>query len=303
MSSATWPRCALACVAAVLQLAFGEPAASDEPTWIRILPSAEVTLRDPRRLSVSVEGLLYVADTGHHRILALDSAGNVVAETGGMGTAHGQFRWPTDVVADRGNVVWVLDWGNRRIEKFTRLLVYQGTLEIPDRNGETAAQPEALAVSLQGDLFVFDRDGGRMIRYDPLFRPQAELGGGSGSQFISNVHAMTFVPRYGLCWWERGSEEIRRTDPLLNPISSLRLDGPADELSLATADTCLLYGSLSGLFRSCDLYHPAETLFEPFEGDSSVFTSVTSLSVGPDRRIYILDARQGSVYRLSAARE
>ena len=303
MPSATWPRRALACLAAALQLAFSRPAASDEPTWIRVLPSDAVTLRDPRSLSVSAEGFLYVADTGHHRIIAVDSVGRPVAETGGMGTAHGQFRWPTEVVADRGNAVWVLDWGNRRIEKFTRLLVYQGTLEIRDRDDESARQPDALAVSPLGDLFVFDRDGGRMIRYDPLFRPQAELGGGSGSQFVSNVTAMTFVPRYGLCWWERGSAEIRRTDPLLNPISSLRLESPGDELSLTAADTCLLYGSLAGLFRSCDRHQSGDMLIGSLDSDSSVFSSVTGLSVGPDRQLYILDARQSSVFRTRAARE
>lgn len=302
MSSAIWARRALACIAAALQLAFVRPAASDEPKWIRVLPSADVTLRDPRSLSVSAEGFLYVADTGHHRIIAVDTAGQLVAETGGMGSAHGQFRWPTAVVADRGNAVWVLDWGNRRIEKFTRLLVYQGTLEIRDRDDEDARQPEALTVSPQGDLFVYDRDGGRIIRYDPLFRAQAELGGGSGSQFVSNVTAMSFVPRYGLCWWERGSAEIRRTDPLLNPIPSLRLESPVEKLSLAAIDTCLLYGSLGGVFVACDRYHSGDKLFKLLDADSAAFASLSALSVGPDRQVYLLDTRQSAVFRISTAR-
>lgn len=243
-----------------------------------------------------------MADTGHHRVIAVDSAGQVVAETGGMGSAHGQFRWPTIVAADRGNAVWVLDWGNRRIEKFTRLLVYQGTLEIRDPDDEEARQPDALAASPQGDLFVYDRDGGRIIRYDPLFRAQAELGGGSGSQFVSNVTAMVFVPRYGLCWWERGAAEIRRTDPLLNPIPSLRFGNPVEELSLAAADTCLLYGSLAGVFLACDRYRLGDMLFESLDADSNVFATISALSVGPDRRVYLLDARQSAVFRLSAAR-
>ncbi|MBU0508243.1 NHL repeat-containing protein [bacterium] len=276
---------------------------SAQPRWERVLPTADVTLRDPRSLSVSVEGLLYIADTGHQRVIAVDSAGRLVAETGGIGAAHGQFRWPTVVIADRGNAVWVLDRGNRRIEKFTRSLEYQGTVTIPSSGDEGRGQPDAVGASPQGDLYVFDRDGGRIIHFDPLFRTQAELGSGTGSQFVSNVTSMAFVAKVGLFWWERGSSEIRRTDLLLNPLPPLRLPNLPRELVLASADTCLIYGSLGGVMSRCGHSTVPDTLLSGNYLRECGLKSVQSISLAPDQWLYLLDNRQGAVFRAHVTRE
>lgn len=270
--------------------------------WTRIVPSADVELRDPRSISVSREGLIYIADTGHNRVIAVDTTGHLIAETGGFGSGHGQFQWPRIVVADQGNAVWVMDYGNRRIEKFTRLLEYQGTLEITVSGDETKRQPEALATSPQGDVFVFDRDGSRIIRYDPLFRPQAELGSGSGSQFVSNIAAMTFLLGKGLFWWTRNSKEIGRTDPLLNPLPPLRLEKSPIDLILADADTCLLYGTIHGIVRWCDLAR-CDTLISADEMTNVPIRQLKSLAIATNGDLYLLDGREKAIYRMRTGRE
>jgi DNA-binding beta-propeller fold protein YncE len=265
--------------------------------WTRIVPSPTVELRDPRSMSVAADGLIYVADTGHQRVVAFDSSGTLVVETGGFGDAHGQFRWPRAVVADRGNAVWVLDYGNRRIEKFTRLLVYQGTLEIRIAGSDRANQPEALALSPQGDLFVYDRDRGKLLRYDPLFTLQAESGSGSGLQFISNVAGMAFVPRRGLFWWERGDGAVRHADPLLNAAAPLPLRISEGDVNLSSADTCLIIASMQTVLRVCAQDSPPDTLLT--SGDLSglgEFRTTAACLAG--EVLYLLDKSAGAVYRV-----
>jgi hypothetical protein len=282
-------------------LAASLPALSDV-RWTRLVPSTTVELRDPQGLSVAADGVLYVADTGHHRMVALDSGGTLVAETGGFGEAHGQFRWPRAVVADRGNAVWVLDYGNRRIEKFTRLLVYQGTLEIRVPGSDRANQPEALALSPQGDLFVYDRDDSRLLRYDPLFTLQAESGSGSGLQFISNVAAMVFVPRRGLYWWERGGKVVCHADPLLNAAAPLTMPPFAGDLNLSCADTCLIVSSMPAILQLCAADSPPDTLLtnEDLKAVNGVRVSAACLA---GQRLYLLDRTSGALYRIDLASE
>jgi hypothetical protein len=268
-----------------------------EMRWTRIVPSPTVELRDPRSMSAAADGLIYVADTGHQRVVAFDNSGTLVLETGGFGDAHGQFRWPRTVVADRGNAVWVLDYGNRRIEKFTRLLVYQGTLEIREAGSDRANQPEALALSPQGDLFVYERDRGKLLRYDPLFTLQAESGSGSGLQFISNVASMEFVSRRGLFWWERGGGVVRHTDALLNPAATLALRISEDEVNLSAADTCLLITTARSVLRVCAPDLPPDTLLR--SGDFSALGEfrATAACISGDI-LYLLDKSAGAVYRV-----
>jgi hypothetical protein len=269
----------------------------------KIIPSQTVQLRDPHSVSISAEGLIYIADTGHHRVVAVDTMGKLIAETGGFGDAHGQFRWPRDVVANRGNAVWVLDYGNRRIERFTRSLEYQGTLTliVPDDN--TPHQPEVFTISPQSDLYVFDRDDGRLVRYDPLFRVQAEMGGGSGSQFVSAVAAMTFVSAQGLFWWERGGREVGHSDALLNPAHPYPLNFAPDDLHLASSDSCLWYGCSRGIFRQCSFTAPADTIIAPADLSRLGITHLAGLAVAPDHHLYVLDGGAAALFRVNLLRE
>ncbi|HEY3296033.1 MAG TPA: NHL repeat-containing protein [bacterium] len=271
--------------------------------WTKILPSATVQLRDPRCVSVSPEGLIYIADTGHHRVVAVDTTGRLVAETGGLGNAHGQFRWARAIIADRGNAVWVLDYGNRRIERFTRSLEYQGTFTITLPNDDTPHQPEAMAMSPQSDLYIYDRDAGRLVRYDPLFSAQAEIGSGGGSQFVTNVASIACVSAHGLFWWERGSNEIRHADGLLNPAAPLRLGAAPEDLRLAPADSCLLYATPAGIFRQCLQAAPSDTLFSLAELSAAGVTHIAGLAMVPDHVLYVLDGGTAAVYRVNLLRE
>jgi sugar lactone lactonase YvrE len=269
-----------------------------EMNWKKIVPSDTVQLRDPRAISLSREGLLYIADTGHHRVIAVDSTGKLVAETGGFGNAHGQFQWPQDIRADFGNMVWVVDYGNRRIETFSRSLVYQGTLEIKVTGDETRHQPEVIALSPQGDLYAFDRDGGRLLCYDPLYNLRAEFGGRSGGSFLTDVARMAFIPSRGLVWWVRGESVLHRSDLLLNPVDSYSLPVADANLALAVADTGIIVGSMSGVWRVHLNRTSPDSLLSAAQLDDIGLRQLDAMA-WVKGVLFLLDGKAGTLFRIT----
>jgi DNA-binding beta-propeller fold protein YncE len=74
----------------------------------------------PSGLATNAAGrVVYVADSGNHRIQVFDAAGNFLRTFGGEGSGDGQFIAPFGVATDAaGRVVYVVDTFNHRIQKF-----------------------------------------------------------------------------------------------------------------------------------------------------------------------------------------
>jgi sugar lactone lactonase YvrE len=77
----------------------------------------------PRQLAVAPNGNIYVADTGNERIQVYSSQGvhlfNIGGGSHGPETALGRFDEPSGVAIDRHGVVYVADYWDKRIQRFT----------------------------------------------------------------------------------------------------------------------------------------------------------------------------------------
>jgi len=62
--------------------------------------------------------VLYVVDTGAHRVYGFDPAGRTVFDVGGRGAGPGQFNYPVGVTTDDQGRVWVTDTMNFRVQLF-----------------------------------------------------------------------------------------------------------------------------------------------------------------------------------------
>jgi DNA-binding beta-propeller fold protein YncE len=83
-----------------------------------IAGSAEGALSSARNMAIGPDGLIYVADSGNHRIQVFDSDGTFIRQWGSTGTGSGQFNEPWGLAVDEENV-FVADTWNHRIQKFT----------------------------------------------------------------------------------------------------------------------------------------------------------------------------------------
>jgi sugar lactone lactonase YvrE len=91
-------------------------------------PAASAQLKEPAGLALGLDGSLYIADRGDHRIRQVSPTGTITAFAGtgiagyagdgGPATAA-QLSSPTGVAIDPGNNVYISDSGNHRIRRIT----------------------------------------------------------------------------------------------------------------------------------------------------------------------------------------
>ena len=178
----------------------------------------------PAGMAVDTAGILFVADSYHHRLQRITPSGGV-AVVGGRGGGRGQFLSPQGIATDEDDSFYVVEQGNHRVQKFTRegvLALVFGKLGRGDGelNGPTAlavapgtgdifvadtgnsriqrfnyegrflnvlganglygpglSRPQALAVTPSGSLYAADTFAQRLVRFDPMGRPDLEIGG------------------------------------------------------------------------------------------------------------------------------
>lgn len=75
-------------------------------------------LLSPHGLTVH-EGALYVADTGHQRIVKMSLGGELLAAVGCAGSQAGELRDPVAVAVDSEDHLYVVERGNHRVQKLS----------------------------------------------------------------------------------------------------------------------------------------------------------------------------------------
>lgn len=159
--------------------------------------SAKGEFSDPRGIATDSEGNVYVADRGNSRIQKFTSNGAFITEWGSKGTGNGQFDTfeAGDVAGGAGAIaidpadnVYVVDWGSRRIQKFTS----DGRFLRKWRPAESFGA--SIAADAAGSLYVGGSAGPIQV-----FTAEGRLlrswgGSGSGNGRFSAIGAIAVGP-------------------------------------------------------------------------------------------------------------
>jgi sugar lactone lactonase YvrE len=168
------------------QTGFGVSTVPASPTW--------ANLQIPRGVTGDAAGNIFVADTGHHRVLRYS---NAAAKANG-GTANGVLGQtigttavgalggagldgPTGLALDNTGNLWVSEAGNRRVVRFPSAAslpngfssdVLVGQPDYWHNNVVTdnyhVTTPAGIAVDPAGRLFVADTEADRVLRFSPV---------------------------------------------------------------------------------------------------------------------------------------
>ena len=191
--------------------------------------SADVVLGEdlgmvgPRGIAIDDEGLIYVADTDHNRVVVMDQQGNLVRTIGADpgGTADpGALRqpWGLDIGPD-GNL-YVADTWNHRVQvfmltgEFIRAWGHEG---VPSQDVSTDAfwGPRELKVGLDGNVYVSDTGNKRIRVYtaDGTFVRDIGSAGAALGQLDEPV-GLAFNPISGNLYvaeaWNKRIQEFER---------------------------------------------------------------------------------------------
>lgn len=127
----------------------------------------------PHDVAVDKTGRVYVADFNNNRIQVFNSSGTFLRKWGVFGsgdsrfTASPQFANPIGVEADMCGDIFVTDFNNRRIQKFTNNGTFITTWGWLGSGNGQFNNPVGIAVDAKGRVFVADRDNNRIQRFSP----------------------------------------------------------------------------------------------------------------------------------------
>lgn len=162
-----------------------------------------LSLLSPRAVAVGADGRQVIADSGNHRIVVLDAAGNFLLEFGGrcdlsageaggcvdrdgagpMELGDGQFNEPWGVAVDGQGQIFVSDTWNGRIQVFGpdgSFVRKWGYLNTSQEMGDPMAMfgPRGLAVDGNGNLWVADTGKKRITLFSAMGEFMQQVGGG-----------------------------------------------------------------------------------------------------------------------------
>ena len=121
----------------------------------------------PTSVYVTPRGEIYVTERGAHRLLKFNLAGERIDAMGNQGLGDFQFDRPMDVDATNGLKIYVADYNNRRIQVYDNRFQYLSTIQQTNRaqfSGDI--QPSVITTNPQNDLFIYDEDRHRILKYN-----------------------------------------------------------------------------------------------------------------------------------------
>ncbi len=170
----------------------------------------------PDGVAVTPAGVVYVADSGNHRVQVFDQSlvySDTLGVTGIPGSDHAHFDTPVDVVLDSAGNLYVADLGNARVEVFDPSLDYVRTIEPLQGNIDLQ-----IAVDAQDRLYVTDENG-QVLVFDPsgvfLTSLAGDFGRGLAIDQSGNLYLgrpgrndiQVFAPGPGFSGWQQVNED------------------------------------------------------------------------------------------------
>ncbi len=120
----------------------------------------EGAMKQPRGLSVSQAGTIYVADFGNDRIQAFDPQMNFIRSWGRRGKLPGEFNQPSSVAVGSDGNIYVADTWNQRIQ------VFDTEGEYLREWGGSFYGPRGLAASADGKIYLADTGNNKVRVFD-----------------------------------------------------------------------------------------------------------------------------------------
>lgn len=246
----------------------------------------------PCGMAVGLGGDIYLADTDNSRVIHLDKDFRLTHQVGGYGGGDSRLSKPSWLTIDNDLAVVVSDFGNRRLCRFDARLHYID--EISFQSAEDPLKfgyPTGLFVARHGELWVGDKDNGRIAVFSVNGQFDRFVGTPSGTGFLRNCEKLILSNQQVLVC-DAGNYRVA----IYDLFGGFTRDFGDNELRHPTG-LCLLGGLYAVIDQELNqifLYDADGVFVDSFGptlvGNSVPLNSPSDIVVLPDRRIVISDS-------------
>ncbi len=270
-------------------------------------------LSGPRNVAVGMDGRLYVADSGNHRIQIFDENGQYLTGWGSFGSVAGQFNEPWGIAVDE-EFVYVADTWNHRIQKFTLDGTFVNTFGFSGRaDGDNGGLglffgPRDVLLLPDNRLLVTDTGNHRMqvVDRDGNFLFQVGGFGNLMGQFNEPV-GLAAGPDGSVYLADTWNGRIQRFRPDLVaeldwPVNAWSGQSTNNKPYLAADSDGRVYVTDPEGFRVLIFTNAGDYLgrFGQFGTDANSFGLPNGIAIDGQNNIYITDATNNRVLKFSA---
>jgi sugar lactone lactonase YvrE/fibronectin type 3 domain-containing protein len=205
-------------------------------------------LDDAEDFAISSTGLIFVADTGNHRVQAFSNDGVFLKEI--RSDASGKLEDPAAIVLDSQDAISVLDKGRSVVSTYSAKVEPLAVFGKPAEGDPILTKPVAL-MATQDELFVLDSGQVKVFsRKGQYVRSFATNGTGSGE--LDEALAITATGDATFAIAERGNKRVQTFTTLYKPPapSQLAAQGAVHTIELRWAASALPYIKQYRIYRS-----------------------------------------------------
>jgi len=252
------------------------------------------TLKAPVGLAADRNGVLYVLDGGHDRLIRFMQDLTPLRDIGGRGSQPGQMYMPTYVTVDNDLNLLVSDAGNMRICRFNSRLEYVDEITLKDEDDPLKyGRPAGVAVTDYGEVWLSDVDNNHLVVFDNVGH-FAKFVGGYGYGGADLLHPEEIVSVDDDEFWvcDRGNRAVVVFDDYGSFLHRILIEDWIEPVGLAFDTQHRLWVIDRGTGRLF-VFGPGRSLLATFgpilAGTDSKLVNPSDIAFLPDGRLAISD--------------
>ena len=151
----------------------------------------EGSFSEPNAVAVDPSGNIWVADSGHNRVLEFNKERKYVRQFGSEGSGEGQFRGIGGIATDASGDVYVT--GSSRVQEFSPSGAYLRQFGSPGSGNGQFLYPSGIAVDSSGNVWVLDTFNYRVQEFSPSGAYLGQFGSkGTGNGQLGWASGLAF---------------------------------------------------------------------------------------------------------------
>jgi DNA-binding beta-propeller fold protein YncE len=151
--------------------------------WDGSTTSGQPAFDRPAGLAIDSQDQVVIAEAGGDQVRKFTADGTFIQSLGGPGTGPGEFNSPVSVSINQNDQVYIAEFDNNRIQEFdidgNFVQIINGAQQETDN---TFFFPESITATSDGELYVTDNSGFRVMRFDANWVLTADWASGSREQ-------------------------------------------------------------------------------------------------------------------------